>query len=41
LLSRSAVLPLSVAALVPFAVLGIEYLPSKEVISVLKKLLLL
>jgi len=41
LLSRSAVLPLSVAALAPFAVLGVEYLPSKEVISVLKKLLLL
>lgn len=40
-LSCSAVLPLSIAALVPFAVLGVEYLPSKEVLSVLKKLLLL
>jgi hypothetical protein len=41
LLSRAAVLPVAAAALAPFAVLGVEYLPYKEVISVVKKLLLL
>ncbi|MET3649221.1 hypothetical protein [Phyllobacterium ifriqiyense] len=41
LIDRSAVLPVSVAALLPFALVGVMKLPFKDVISVLKKLLLL
>jgi hypothetical protein len=41
LINRSAVLPVAAAALLPFAVAGATKLPSKEVFSVLKKLLLL
>jgi hypothetical protein len=41
LASRGAILPVTAAALVPFGVAGVVWLPYKEVISVLKKLLLL
>jgi SLT domain-containing protein len=41
LVSRTAVLPVAAAALIPFAVAGATKLPYKEVFSVLKKLLLL
>ncbi|QRY70247.1 hypothetical protein JVX98_19885 [Ensifer sp. PDNC004] len=41
LISRSAVVPVAAAALIPFAVAGATRLPYKEVFSVLKKLLLL
>ncbi|WP_428423427.1 hypothetical protein [Pararhizobium sp.] len=41
LVSRTAVVPVAAAALIPFAVVGATMLPYKEVISVLKKLLLL
>lgn len=41
LISRSAVIPVAAAALIPFAVAGATKLPYKEVFSVLKKLLLL
>ncbi len=41
LFSRAAVVPVAAAALIPFAVLGAIKLPYKEVLSVLKKLLLL
>lgn len=41
LLSRSAILPLTVAALAPFAIIGATQLPLKEVVSTLKKLVLL
>ncbi len=41
LISRSAVIPVAAAALLPFAVAGATKLPYKEVFSVLKKLLLL
>ncbi|TBY08159.1 hypothetical protein [Rhizobium laguerreae] len=41
LINRSAVLPVAAAALLPFAVAGATKLPFKEVLSVLKKLLLL
>ena len=41
LVSRSAVVPVAAGALIPFAVAGATKLPYKEVVSVLKKLLLL
>jgi hypothetical protein len=41
LVSRTAVVPVAAAALIPFAVVGATVLPYKEVLSVLKKLLLL
>lgn len=41
LLNRNALLPVATAALVPFAVAGASQLPFKEVLSVLKKLLLI
>ncbi len=41
LVSRAAVVPLGAAALIPFAVVAATILPYKEVLSVLKKLLLL
>ncbi len=41
LISRTAVIPVAAAALVPFAIAGATKLPYKEVFSVLKKLLLL
>ena len=41
LMSRSAVLPVSAAALLPFAILAATLVPFKEVVSLLKKLLLL
>ncbi len=41
LINRSAVLPVAAAALLPFAVAGATKLPFKEVLSVLKKLLVL
>ena len=41
LVSRAAVVPVAAAALIPFAVVGASVLPYKEVMSVLKKLLLL
>jgi hypothetical protein len=41
LVSRAAVVPVAAAALIPFAVAGATKLPYKEVLSVLKKLLLL
>lgn len=41
LVSRTAVVPVAAAALIPFAVVGATMLPYKEVLSVLKKLLLL
>ncbi len=40
LLSRKAFIPVSVAALIPFGIVGATQLPFKEVFSVLKKLLL-
>lgn len=41
LMSRAAVVPVSAAALVPFALLAATQLPFKEVLSLVKKLLLL
>lgn len=41
LLSRAAIVPLTVAALAPFAIVGATQLPLKEVVSTLKKLILL
>lgn len=41
LISRTAVIPVAAAALIPFAIAGATKLPYKEVFSVLKKLLLL
>ncbi len=41
LASRKAIIPVSVAALAPFAIAGALWVPFDEVISVLKKLLLL
>jgi hypothetical protein len=41
LLTRSALLPVSAAALLPFAVLAATKVPFKEVLSLVKKLLLL
>ena len=41
LISKTAVLPVAAAALVPFAIIAATTLPYKEVFSVLKKLLLL
>ena len=41
LMNRSAVLPVSAAALVPFAALAATQVPFKEILSVVKKLLLL
>jgi hypothetical protein len=41
LLNRKAVVPVGVAALAPFAIVGAKFLPYKEVVSILKKLLLL
>ena len=41
LLSRSAVAPLAVAALVPFAIAGATKLPYKEVFALVKKLVVL
>ena len=41
LLSRSAVLPLSAMALLPFALVGITQIPFDDVLSLVKKLLVL
>lgn len=41
LVSRKAILPVGVAALLPFAIEGATRLPLKDVLSILKKLLLL
>lgn len=41
LVDRSAVVPVAAAALIPFAVAGATKLPYKEVLSIVKKLLLL
>lgn len=41
LTSRAAITPLAIAALVPFAVVGFTKIPFKEVISMVKKLILL
>lgn len=41
LVSRAAIVPVAVAALIPFAVVAAATLPYKEVLSVLKKLLVL
>ena len=41
LVNRKAVVPIGAAALAPFAIVGAKFLPYKEVISILKKLLLL
>jgi hypothetical protein len=41
LVSRGAIIPVSAAALIPFAIAAAVWLPVKEVVSVLKKLLLL
>jgi hypothetical protein len=41
LFSRGAVLPLSAMALLPFAVVGLSQLPFDDVLSLVKKLLLL
>lgn len=41
LVNRAAVVPVAAAALIPFAVVGASKLPYKDVLSVLKKLLLL
>jgi hypothetical protein len=41
LLNRKAVVPVGAAALAPFAIVGAKFLPYKDVISILKKLLLL
>lgn len=40
LVSRGAIIPVAAAALIPFSIAGAVYLPYKEVLSVLKKLLL-
>lgn len=40
LLSRSAIVPLTAAALIPFGIVGATRLPLKEVLSTLKKLVL-
>jgi hypothetical protein len=40
LLSRAAIVPLTIAALAPFAIVGAMQLPLKEVVSILKKLIL-
>jgi hypothetical protein len=40
LVSRSAIIPVTAAALIPFSIAGAVWLPYKEVLSVLKKLLL-
>jgi len=41
LMSRAAVIPVSAAALVPFALLAATQIPFKDVLSLVKKLLLL
>jgi hypothetical protein len=41
LVDRNTLLPVALAALVPFAIAGATRLPYKEVFSVLKKLLLI
>jgi hypothetical protein len=41
LLSRSALLPVSAAALLPFVIVASSRVPFKEVLSLVKKLLLL
>jgi hypothetical protein len=41
LMSRTAVVPVAVAALIPFAIAGATELPYKEVLEVVKKLILL
>lgn len=40
LVSRAAIVPVAAAALVPFAVTGVAWLPLKEVVDLMKKLLL-
>jgi hypothetical protein len=39
LLSRAAIVPVSLAALLPFSIVGAQWIPYEEVLSVLKKLL--
>jgi len=41
LMSRSAVIPVAAAALLPFALVGAKQLPVEEILSVLKKLVLI
>ena len=41
LINRKAVVPVGAAALAPFAIVGAKFLPYKEVVSILRKLLLL
>ncbi|MGX1743803.1 hypothetical protein ACWIEX_19810 [Bosea sp. NPDC055353] len=41
LLSRAAIVPVTFAALAPFAIVGVSQLPVKEVVSLLKKLIIL
>lgn len=41
LIDRSTLLPIAASALLPFSIVGFSHLPLKEVVSVLKKLLLL
>ncbi|MEW9808507.1 hypothetical protein ABUE31_21155 [Mesorhizobium sp. ZMM04-5] len=41
LVTRSAIVPVTAAALIPFAIAGAAWLPYKEVFSVLKKLVLI
>jgi hypothetical protein len=41
LVARTAIVPVTAAALIPFAIAGASWLPYKEVFSVLKKLLLI
>jgi hypothetical protein len=41
LVSRGAIVPVAAAALLPFSIVGVQWLPLEEVLSVLKKLLLI
>jgi hypothetical protein len=41
LVSRGAILPVAAAAILPFSIVGLQWLPFEEVLSVLKKLLLI
>lgn len=41
LVNRGAIVPVAAAALLPFSIVGLQWLPHEEVLSVLKKLLLI
>ena len=41
LVSRAAIIPMAAAALIPFAIAGMAWLPFEEVLTVLKKMLLI